>query len=192
MTTVRETAEIKIGNRGALVEVERSRCHDCGEIIYTPEQMDAAQTAAAEKIRQEDGLLSSSEIRSIRAQYGLTQAQLERLLGVGPKTVVRWERGTVFQSRTADELLRIISSIPAAFGYLARKNGIDTVTVEPIVRGKTQVSRYVFHSYECVRAPMNRVVDLTDFVAGAMQQKKVNLERREAVIADIALAEAIQ
>jgi len=38
-------------------------------------------------------LLAPEEIRSIRARYGLSQAELERMLGLGAKTVVRWEPG---------------------------------------------------------------------------------------------------
>jgi hypothetical protein len=34
------------------------------------------------------------------------------LLGTGPKTVVRWEKGTVFQSATADKLMRLLAAKP--------------------------------------------------------------------------------
>src|SRR4051812_31777419 len=88
MATVRENTEIKIGHRGVTIDVERSRCADCGEVFYTPEQMDAAQIQAATALREQEGLLTPSEIVGIRHQYGLTQEQLEKLLGVGPKTVV--------------------------------------------------------------------------------------------------------
>jgi hypothetical protein len=44
---------------------------------------------------------------------------LENLLGVGSKTVVRWEKGTVFQSATADRLMRLILRVPAVMGILA-------------------------------------------------------------------------
>ena len=43
---------------------------------------------------------------------GLSQADLEKTLGIGPKTVVRWEKGTVRQSRAADLLLRILAAHP--------------------------------------------------------------------------------
>jgi uncharacterized OB-fold protein len=52
MINALEEAEFKIGPRAARVEVERSRCQDCGEIFYTPDQIDAAQMAAVAKLRE--------------------------------------------------------------------------------------------------------------------------------------------
>ena len=54
----------------------------------------------------------------IREGLGLTQQSFEQLLGVGPKTVVRWERGTVFQNRATDSLLRVIRAFPEAARFL--------------------------------------------------------------------------
>ena len=53
-------------------------------------------------------------LRAIREGYGLTQDALEQLLRVGPKTVVRWERGTVCQSAAVDTLLAVLRDEPAA------------------------------------------------------------------------------
>lgn len=60
--------------------------------------MDAVLRRAADQIRDEEGLLGPHEIRAIRERYRLSQADFERLLGTGPKTVTRWERGTVVQT----------------------------------------------------------------------------------------------
>ena len=122
---VRESIDVEIGNRTALVEVERFRCSQCEEAFYTPQQMRAAQVAAATELRRQERLLSPSEIRGIREQYDLSQSQFERLLGAGPKTVVRWERGTVFQNRSTDALLRVIRAVPEAARFLAELNGVE-------------------------------------------------------------------
>lgn len=103
---------ISIGSRKASVEVEGFRCTACGETYFSPQQAVDAQRRAAAVLRKEEGLLSPDEVRDIRARLGLTQAGLERLLGVGPKTVVRWERGTVFQSPAVDRLLRVMAQVP--------------------------------------------------------------------------------
>ncbi len=89
-----------------------TRCGRCGEEFYTREQSLASSRAAASALRAHEGLLSPDEIRAIRERLGWTQAQLEQALGVGPKTVVRWERGTVRQSRAADRLLRVLAAHP--------------------------------------------------------------------------------
>jgi HTH-type transcriptional regulator/antitoxin MqsA len=86
--------------------------------------MAATQRRASDAIRAEEGLLSAREIREIREELGLTQQGLERLLGVGPKTVVRWERGTVFQNRSTDSLLRVLRAFPEASGFLAERHGV--------------------------------------------------------------------
>ncbi len=124
MRLVRERDEISIGRRSAVVEVERFRCDACEEAFYTPAQALVAQRAAASELRQQEGLLTPEAIRSTREGFGLTQAEMERLIGVGPKTVVRWERGTVFQNRSTDQLLRVIAAVPEAFRFLAVSSGL--------------------------------------------------------------------
>jgi len=86
-----------------------SRCARCGEESLTHEQSLAASRSRASVLRTHEGLLAPEEIRNIRGRYGLSQAELERMLGLGAKTVVRWERGTVRQSQAADLLLRIVA-----------------------------------------------------------------------------------
>jgi putative zinc finger/helix-turn-helix YgiT family protein len=100
-------------------------CRACGERFYTHEQALASDRSRASAVRHYEGLLTPSEIRAIREGYGLTQDALERLLRVGPKTVVRWERGTVCQSAAVDTLLAVLRDEPAAAARLAARAGIS-------------------------------------------------------------------
>ena len=50
----------------------------------------------------------AAEIRSLRESFDLSQARFEKLLGAGPDTVVRRDRGTVFQPAAADRLVRLL------------------------------------------------------------------------------------
>lgn len=88
-------------------------CDRCGEVYLAPGEGDALHRKASDVVRKREGLLSSAEIRALRDDLGLSQCRFEQLLGVGPKTVVRWEKGTVFQNRTTDTLLRLIRDMPA-------------------------------------------------------------------------------
>jgi HTH-type transcriptional regulator/antitoxin MqsA len=97
------------------------RCEECGETFYTGDMGDEALRRASAAVRREEGLLMRAEIREIRQRYGLSQADLERLIGAGPKTVVRWERGTIFQNRTADTLLRVLRDHPEVVAELMRE-----------------------------------------------------------------------
>lgn len=121
---VREPTEITIGHRSAMVPAERMRCGSCGSEFYLPGQMDGAQKLAAAQMRAAEGLLEPEEIKAIRHSVGLTQPELEKLLGIGSKTVVRWERGTVFQNSATDALLRLVRDVPEAAAYLATSSGV--------------------------------------------------------------------
>ena len=80
--------------------------------------MDLAMKRASDVVHSTELLLTPDEIKAIRHQFGLTQTEFERLLGAGPKTVVRWERGTVIQNGATDALLRVLRDVPEALAYL--------------------------------------------------------------------------
>jgi HTH-type transcriptional regulator/antitoxin MqsA len=121
---VREPREVLIGQRAVTVEGELMRCPGCGETFFLPEQADELQRRAADQIRREDGLLTAGEVKAFRERLRLSQAEFEQLLGTGPKTVVRWERGTVTQSSTADTLMRVLMKYPDALHDFALERGV--------------------------------------------------------------------
>jgi HTH-type transcriptional regulator/antitoxin MqsA len=129
----REEQVVRLGQRSTTVEGEFMRCSSCGEEYFLPGQMEALQMAAAARMRREEGLLVPEAIREIRENMGLSQADFEKLLGVGPKTVVRWERGTVFQSKAADTLIRILQRHPQVARELARERGMHlAAAIDPL------------------------------------------------------------
>lgn len=123
MSAFRGTTEVTIGTRRIGVPDAHERCDECGEGFYAPGQLERLEREAASRIRSSEGLLTPDEIRTIRERLGLSQAAFERLLGVGPKTVVRWERGTVFQNRSTDALIRVIHAVPGVVEYLEALRG---------------------------------------------------------------------
>ena len=120
-----EMRPVTILSRTATVEDFFYRCSHCGEEVYLGGMMDNTLRRAAAVIRAEDGLLAPDEIVALRGKYGLSQAELERLIGAGEKTVVRWERGTVAQNKTADTLLRVLADHPVVVAQLAGERGVD-------------------------------------------------------------------
>ncbi|MEW6249793.1 MAG: type II TA system antitoxin MqsA family protein [Planctomycetota bacterium] len=78
---------------------------------------EAAWRITVETYRQL-GLLTPDEIRAGRTRLGLTQQELQDLLGLGGNTLSRWESGRVYQSRSLDTLLRLVFDMPAAVAYL--------------------------------------------------------------------------
>jgi HTH-type transcriptional regulator/antitoxin MqsA len=116
---------MRMGDRPVTFDDRFFRCSQCGEEYFNGEMMDDSLRRATGVIRAEDGLLAPSDIVALRKKYGLTQAQLERLIGAGEKTVVRWERGTVAQNKTADTLLRVLLEHPDVVAALKRQNGLS-------------------------------------------------------------------
>lgn len=100
-------------------DVLHGECTGCGEVYLGIDEMERVQKAAASQMRESHGLLQPDDIRALRASLGLSQTGLEGLLGVGAKTVVRWEKGTVFQSATADRLMRLLRVMPEIAGVLS-------------------------------------------------------------------------
>ena len=96
-------------------------CASCGE-IYLESGMDGdIHRRAVDQYKRDNGLLSGDEVRELRQALGLSQAKFEKLIGAGPKTVVRWERGSVFQNRTADTLMRVVRDFPEVAAYLTKR-----------------------------------------------------------------------
>lgn len=98
--------------------IEHTTCSACGEVVVALHDAECLQREAARRYREHRGLLAPDEIRALRRSLGLSQAAFEHLLGIGAKTVVRWEKGTILQSATADRLMRVIRETPEAVEVL--------------------------------------------------------------------------
>jgi HTH-type transcriptional regulator/antitoxin MqsA len=121
---VTEPHRLPMAARDVVIEDQFYRCTECGEEFYNGGMMDESLKKATSAIQVEDGFLRPAEIRALRSSYGLTQAGLEKLIGSGEKTVVRWEKGTVSQNATADTLLRVLRDHPEVVARLAEERGV--------------------------------------------------------------------
>jgi HTH-type transcriptional regulator/antitoxin MqsA len=132
VTSVTGPIDVGLGARRVMVEAEHLACTECGERFHPPGQVDALQREAAAESRRQDRLLTPDEIRQVRERLGMSQAAFERLLGVGAKTVVRWERGTVSQNRTTDALIRLVDAVPGVSAFLrelqAEREGVSRLS----------------------------------------------------------------
>jgi HTH-type transcriptional regulator/antitoxin MqsA len=115
------TDAVPVALRGETISVAgiaHERCERCGRVRLDPEGTELLRQAAVAQLRAARGLLTPADIMGLRGMLGLSQAGLEKLLGTGPKTVVRWEKGTVFQSVTADRLMRLLIAHPGLAAQL--------------------------------------------------------------------------
>jgi putative zinc finger/helix-turn-helix YgiT family protein len=104
--------EIRVPN------ISHLRCPKCGEGLFSLQEAEALRLGAFDIYRKKYGLLSADEIRAVREQHGLTQAELAQLLRLGGNTLSRWEAGRNVQTGAMDVLLRLIRDLPGSLEYL--------------------------------------------------------------------------
>jgi len=97
-----------------------TQCDNCHDLFYSSVQAKNADRKANDARRRAEGLLTSREVKEVRQGLALSQSQLEAALGVGPKTVVRWENGTAVQGKAVDDVLRLIALDPDNLRLLIR------------------------------------------------------------------------
>ena len=97
-----------------LDRIEYAECIECGFEVILPIHAKKNEPRIRDEHRKIDGLLTSSNIRTIRKALNLTQAKAATLLGGGVNAFSKYERGEVTQSHAMDCLLRILHEIPDA------------------------------------------------------------------------------
>lgn len=95
-------------------------CSSCGEEIMSLDHDDENLRKAYAKYRSAHGLLQPEEIKAIREQYGISQVAFARIIGVGDKTVARYENGSL-QDEAINNLI-LLARNPKNFAALLDKN----------------------------------------------------------------------
>ncbi len=96
-------------------------CDECGETVFSADDLRSLGKAANAEYRRVKGLLKPDEIRAVRKECGLSQQQFEQMLGVASPTVSRWETGSVIQSKPIDNLIRGIRDYKSLADDLMRR-----------------------------------------------------------------------
>ena len=81
-------------------------CEECGEEIIDKELDNASLKEFYDEYKKLNNLLTTAEIKDVRTQWGLSQSQFAILLGMGEKTITRYENGNI-QDETHDNLIRL-------------------------------------------------------------------------------------
>jgi putative zinc finger/helix-turn-helix YgiT family protein len=109
------------------VNGEDVRVHDATHLACTRGHDPVLRADDARRLREQAldlyrtkyGLLTAEDIRSLRERFGLTQAELARLLRLGQNTLSRWEAGRNIQTAAMDVLLRVLRDVPGGLEYPA-------------------------------------------------------------------------
>lgn len=91
-----------------LVGLEVARDDD-GETVVTIRNINQLHRSITAALAAKTARLEPRELRFIRTELGLTQAELAERLGKDVQAVGRWERGEHPMDRTAETLLRVLA-----------------------------------------------------------------------------------
>jgi putative zinc finger/helix-turn-helix YgiT family protein len=108
--------EQQFRNETFSVHAACAECHACGFRILLRGQTDALRQKTADAYRMKHGLLTSSQIRELRASRGLSQKDFAELVCVGVASIKRWEHCGV-QDQSSDQLMRVKAGGAEAFSY---------------------------------------------------------------------------
>lgn len=99
---------------------------DAGGKVYEVPNVNGLHKLIAHCIVTSKGSMSGKELRFIRTEMGLTQAELAELVKKDHQTVGRWERGDTSVDQNAEFLIRMLA---------ADKLGLDLkMSVEDVAR----------------------------------------------------------
>jgi len=101
-------------NVNVIFEAEYDYCENTDDFIESEEQIKKNDLAMKDAYRKQQGLLTSSQIVSIREKYNMSQKRFSETLGWGTATIIRYENHQV-QDRAHDDILRKIGSDPKWF-----------------------------------------------------------------------------
>ncbi len=110
MTTGRENVKYDAcGLPGVtLVDVEVSRCGQCGQYEVAIPRMEELHHVMAIAVVRKSARLTPAEVRFLRTTLGWSGRELADHMGAAPETVSRWEHGRTPVGPQADRLLRLM------------------------------------------------------------------------------------
>lgn len=130
-----QEAETKYKGHKAMLPLHYKLCDHCLSDFAGAEESRRNKRILLAFRKQVDGLLTGTEITSLRKQYGLTQAQAARLFGGGPVAFSKYENDDVAQSEAMDTLLRLVRRSATSFWELVEEKGMSAefMTRKPVV-----------------------------------------------------------
>jgi DNA-binding transcriptional regulator YiaG len=96
------------GLDNVLIEGMPKQLDDDGEEVISIRNVNGLHRVIAHGIVQQTGGLTPRELRFLRTELGLTQAELAETVHVDAQTVGRWERGETPLQPAAEALIRLL------------------------------------------------------------------------------------
>jgi len=109
--TTKPILAVCLGVKLKLFGLERSRCVSCKEEFFNPRQA-AEYSRVAKRQYSLQTSLKGADIARIRKKLNLSQAELEKKIGLGSKVVVRWENSKVRLPGPVNALFKLLEKNP--------------------------------------------------------------------------------
>ena len=101
--------EIETTVRGIKVKatINELYCKECGEMLTSDAVEKNNDIVIYDAYKMEVGLLTSLQIKQIRAKRSMSQAQMALFLDIGEKDITRYENGSI-QTKSIDDMIRLM------------------------------------------------------------------------------------
>lgn len=104
-----EVEHFQYGDKDNSAILSASICvHHCASCDFTFTTEDASEIRH-EAVCRHLGVLTPTEVRRVREQYALSQAEFSELSKIGKASLARWENGVLIQNQANDNLLYLLT-----------------------------------------------------------------------------------
>ncbi len=169
----------RVDYKGKTTELDShfSVCDFCGSEQANAQQVRMNKRYMVAFKKQVDGLLTGSEVRSVRERLGLTQAGAAKIFGGGPVAFSKYESDDVTQSEAMDKLLCVAVEVPEAFVYLAERAKVNVIVDDVDLKASYYRQSIDGRSYVYdVRLPEGRaVVEIHGLVIQEYRQPQIEV-----------------
>lgn len=151
-----ESEKNTVEYNGSTTELDTffSVCDACGSEQSDGQQLRDSKRKMIAFKKYVDGLLSGSEVRSIRKRLNITQSEAAEVFGGGPTAFSKYETDDIIQAEAMDNLLRMAST-PKGFRELQRivdnKRAQHNQKVEPISIGAWKAVKVAKEKYPAIK-----------------------------------------
>ncbi|MGM0379907.1 MAG: type II TA system antitoxin MqsA family protein [Bacillota bacterium] len=158
-------------------------CSNTDQYSESEKMMNENSLRMKDAYRSKVGLLTSKEIKNIRKKYGISQLDLAKIIGIGEKTITRYENHQV-QDKAYDRLLKKISKDPSWFLELVKdsKDELSDKSYKKLVKNgnreyRNKQNEYLIETIEAMYAEfhqedrgnselnLDKVVEMVNYLA---------------------------
>ena len=158
-TEIQKKSEtLKVKGMEITLDVDTCVCQTCGATVFSPDVDDNSLKQFYREYREKAGLLQPEEIRAIRGEYGMSQETFAKVLGMGAKTIARYENGSL-QDEAQNNLILLMRD---------RRNMRELLELHPDRLSDEERMRYVgtseYHTHVVpVSGSSGKIIDFEQF-----------------------------